>query len=125
MNARIHVLIALASVTAAALPGCAKKEKEASTKTEPAHVARHIDESDLNTITLTERAESRLGIQLAETTMTEVRRKRTVGGEVVLPPGRMITVSAPIAGTLLAPTEGSVPAPGDLINAGQAVESAA
>ena len=108
MNTRI-VLIVFAIVAAGALLGCNKTEK-GSTKTEPARVAHHVDENDLNTITLTERAEARLGIQLAETLMTEVQRKRAVGGEVILPPGQTIIVSAPIAGTLLAPAGGSVPA---------------
>ena len=99
--------------------GCNKSTKQVSTKTEPAHVEHHIAEHDLNRLTLTERAEQRLGIALAEVRLTEIQRRRSVGGEVMIPPGQTITVSAPIAGTLSAPAAGKVPAPGTRVEAGQ------
>ena len=74
-------------------------------KAAPAHVAHHIEAHALTTLTLTEKAESRLGIALAETKLAQVTRKRTIGGEVLVPPGKTVLVSAPIAGTLLAPTD--------------------
>jgi len=121
MNTTAHLKLVLVAIVAASPLGCGKTEKQASEKVEPAHVAHHVDENDLNTITLTEQAESRLGIQLAEVKLTEVKRKRTVGGDVILPPGQMISVSAPITGTLLAPASGRVPAAGAEVQAGQAV----
>lgn len=120
MNKQSHLSIAMI-VVVALLAGCNKPAKPASSKAEPAHVAHHIDEADLNTITLTEQAEQRLGIQLAETTFTELQRKRTVGGEVMVPPGQTIIVSAPIAGTLSAPDRSATPVPGSHVEAGQAV----
>lgn len=121
MNRQVYRSITMAVAVAALLAGCNKPAKPAASKTEPAHVAHHVDEADLNTITLTEQAEQRLGIQLAETTFTELQRKRTVGGEVMVPPGQTIIVSAPIAGTLSAPDGGATPAPGSHVEAGQAV----
>ncbi|MEO8495415.1 MAG: efflux RND transporter periplasmic adaptor subunit, partial [Planctomycetota bacterium] len=88
---------------------------------EPAHVDHHVDEEDLNTITLTERAEQRLGIQLAETMLTEIQRRRSVGGEVLLPPGQTVIVSAPMAGTLAVPPDGTIPTPGSRLEAGQTI----
>lgn len=121
MNRRISAVTVLAIAAAVSLAGCNKSEKQGAPKAEPAHVEHHVDEKDLNTITLTEQAEKRLGIQLAETILTEVRRKRTVGGEVILPPGQTILVSAPIAGTLSLPTGGSIPVPGSRVESGQAI----
>ncbi len=101
--------------------GCQKAVKPSAAKMEPAHVEHHVNEQDLNRITLTEQAEQRLGIQLAETVLTEIQRRRTVGGEVLLPPGQTITISAPIAGTLSNPPGTTVPIPGNRIEAGAKV----
>jgi len=117
MNGRRNTAIGLVVATAVVAVGCSKSSQQTSSKTEPAHV----DESDLNKITLTEQAEQRLGLQLAEITLAEIQRKRSVGGEVMLPPGQTITASAPIAGTLSAPPNGTIPAPGSRLEAGQAV----
>lgn len=101
--------------------GCQQKEHSTATKTEPAHVAHHVEETSLNTITLTARAAERLGIQLADVQRVTLRRKRTVGGEVVIPPGQTIIVSAPIAGTLAAADGATLPAPGTHVSAGQSL----
>lgn len=117
---RIRLLL-LAIAVATVLPGCNKPAKQSPPKIEPAHVEHHVDEQDLNRVTLTAQAEERLGIQLAETLFTEVQRRRTVGGEVLLPPGQTIMVSAPVAGTLFEPSVGTVPVPGNRVEAGQAI----
>jgi len=119
MNTRSKVLLIVLASAAATSLGCNKSDTQALPKTEPAHVDRHVDEQDLNTITLTERAAERLGIQLVATRLAEIRRKRTVGGEVMLPPGQTIIVSAPIAGTLFLPAGGTAPVPGSRVRAGQ------
>jgi len=103
--------------------GCQKAADVTHTTTEPAKVAHHVEEQSLNTISLTEKAEQRLGIRLAEVQLSDVRRKRTFGGEVVIPPGQTIIVSAPIAGTLSAPEEAAVPSPGTKVTAAQPVFS--
>jgi len=122
MNRQVHLSIAITVVvTGASLAGCNEPAKPAASKTEPAHVDHHVEEADLNTITLTEQAEQRLGIQLAETKLTEIQRKRTVGGEVLLPPGQAIIVSAPMAGTLSTPSGSTIPVPGSRVEAGQAI----
>jgi RND family efflux transporter MFP subunit len=121
MSKRHHDRIVLVLIAAVSLIGCNQSQQAASSKTEPAQVAHHVEESALNTITLTEQAEARLGIALAKAQMVDVRRKRTMGGEVMLPPGQTIVVSAPIAGTLSAPSGGAVPAPGERLQAGQPV----
>ncbi|MBC8352300.1 MAG: efflux RND transporter periplasmic adaptor subunit [Planctomycetes bacterium] len=116
---RIRLLSLLVSLTL--FIGCNKSAKPDVSKKEPAHVDHHVDEQDLNKITLTEQAEKRLGIQLVETALTEIQRRRTVGGEVLLPPGKTITISAPIAGTLSHPPGTTAPVPGNRLEAGSTV----
>jgi cobalt-zinc-cadmium efflux system membrane fusion protein len=119
MNHRLA--LAVCAVFLAVTVGCKQGTKPASKKTEPAAVAHHVTEDSLNTITLTEQAEQRLGIQLANVQLLDVRQKRTLGGEVVIPPGQTVVVSAPVAGTLSAPANGETPAPGSVLSAGQAI----
>src|SRR5688500_15887605 len=69
----------------------------------PASVANPTTEAALTTITLTPEAVQRLGIATTVVESVAVRATRTVGGEVMSPPGRAVTVSAPVAGTVVAP----------------------
>src|SRR5215217_5798315 len=72
----------------------------------PATVAKVLKEEDLLTITLTPEAARRLGIETARVEKKPVPRARTFGGEVIAPPGQTILVSAPLNGTLKAPSGG-------------------
>lgn len=75
-------------------------------------------EGDLITVTLTPEAETRLGIRTAAVELKTVARTRSLGGETVVPPGRDLVVSSPLAGTLGGPTP---PQAGARLAAGQAV----
>jgi RND family efflux transporter MFP subunit len=86
--------------------GCTKEPKSKAKPPSPAKVQNAVKEKDLTTITLTEDAESRLGIQTATVEYRAVEKQRTFGGEIIPVSGRSITVSAPLAGTLL-PVESS------------------
>lgn len=119
MNHRLA--IAVATVLTAVVGGCDQGQKAAPEKTEPAEVAHHVTEDSLNTITLTEKAEQRLGIKLEKVQRLDVQQKRKVGGEVVLPPGQTVIISAPVAGKLSSPADNTIPAPGTTVSAGQAV----
>ena len=116
-----HILTSL-GICIAVGGGCHKASDSGHKKSKsPAKVAYPGDEQSLNTITLTEQADQRLGIDLAEVVVADVTRKRAVGGEVVIPPGQTISVSAPIAGTLSAPEDAAVPLPGSQLALGQPV----
>ncbi|MBN2475268.1 MAG: efflux RND transporter periplasmic adaptor subunit [Pirellulales bacterium] len=117
MNYRACVAIVV--LVAASTSGCGRREADKPAEAEPAKVAHHVEEQSLNTVELTPKAEQRLGIQLAETQFVQVQRRRTVGGEVVIPPGQTIIVSTPIAGTLAAPENAAPAAPGAEVTAGQ------
>jgi cobalt-zinc-cadmium efflux system membrane fusion protein len=86
----------------------------------PVNVAKVVKEDDLNTVTLTEDAEKRLGLTLGPVEKKAVRRVRVYGGEVTIPAGRTILVAAPLGGTLKAPT-GGVPRVGSAVKVGQPV----
>ncbi len=86
----------------------------------PAAVPTVAKEDQFAAVTLTADGEARLAMQTGKVERKSARRVRVYGGEVTVPPGRAILVSAPIGGTLVAPTAG-VPRPGQPVTAGQPV----
>lgn len=78
--------------------------------TPPAAVTTVVKEGDLNTVTLTEVAEQRLGLTVGAVETKAVRRVRVYGGEVTIPVGRTILVAAPLGGVLKAPAGGAIQA---------------
>ncbi|MFO0803104.1 MAG: efflux RND transporter periplasmic adaptor subunit [Gemmataceae bacterium] len=99
----------------------AKPSSSSGEKPPPAAtVSKVVKEDDLNTVTLSEAAEQRLGLKLAAVEKKTVRRVRVYGGEVTIPVGRAILVSAPLGGSLKSPA-GGVPKAGQVIKAGQPV----
>jgi RND family efflux transporter MFP subunit len=79
-----------------------------------------LKEADLAKVTLTAQAAARLGIELAEVEFKDSPRYRTYAGEIVLPPGQALQVTAPVAGTVSAPS-GGLPGVGAHLRRGQAV----
>ena len=78
-------------------------------------------ESELATITLTKESEERLGITTVPAEIRRVQQQRTFGGEVVVPSGRSIMVSSPVAGIVSPSGSTKLPAPGSRFKAGEAV----
>jgi len=116
---RVILSLVIAAVFIAS--GCGSK---ASTKTKPvspAKVEMVPHESDLATITLTKEAESRLGIATIPSELRRVQQHRTFGGEVIVPSGRSIMISAPMAGVVSAVGGSRLPAPGSKVKAGDVV----
>lgn len=89
----------------------------------PSTVEAHPDESTIFLVTITDAAYERLGITTAAVRTEVVSRQRTFGGEVLAPIGNVVTVSAPLTGTLSPLSEGSMPQPGATVTAGQPVFS--
>ncbi len=75
----------------------------APTSTKPVTPSTVTKEDQLTTVELTEAAAQRLGVQTAVVEMRPMPRFRTYGGEVMLPTGATIVVSAPVAGILQLP----------------------
>lgn len=86
---------------------------------EPAKVEMKPNEGMAAVVTLTEKADGRLGIEVAAASRQSVRRRRTVGGEVVLPDGAAVIVSAPVAGRVTMAADAA--RPGSRIEAGAAL----
>jgi RND family efflux transporter MFP subunit len=104
----------------ALLPACSSP-RPVEKAPPPAKVASPVKEADFSSVTLTAEAEARLAIETAVVEERELPQVRAVGGEVVAPPGRAVTVAAPLAGTVLAPAGGGVPTAGARVAKGQAI----
>jgi RND family efflux transporter MFP subunit len=103
------------------LSGCQPTSSPAAAApkaTPPAKVEASVKEADLATVKLTPQAEIRLGIALADVERKAVPRTTTYGGEVIIPPGRLIIVASPFIGTLKPPPGGKVPTPGQAVKEG-------
>ena len=88
------VVVALVTV------GCSGAGSQQAVHEAPATVAHPRTEAELSTITLTPDAVKRLGIQTVAVKTDSAASTRTLGGEVVVPAGRSVVVTAPVAGTL-------------------------
>jgi cobalt-zinc-cadmium efflux system membrane fusion protein len=114
--ARYHRILTLMTGWSLLLAGCEQGSKAAVAKSPaPSKVATPVKEDSLNTITLTPEAEQRLGIQFAAVEMKPVQQIRTYGGEVALPTGASVIVSAPVGGTLQPPPRSKMPKVGDVL----------
>jgi membrane fusion protein, heavy metal efflux system len=109
-------------ITCAALYACGGDDAAPAKAAAPAVIANPVAEGNLTTLTLTPEAVSRLGIETATTAIETVSRTRSVGGEVIAPPGGAVSVTAPAAGTLQAAGSG-VPRPGTRVTRGQPIFS--
>jgi membrane fusion protein, heavy metal efflux system len=112
----IGALVAVAAV--AAWQWSSPKPVDKTKPAEPATVAHPLKEGDVNTIVLTDSAMQRVAIQVAPVKVAAVGRTRVYGGEVMVKPGLLAIVSAPVSGTLEL-AAGELPNPGQKVTAGQ------
>ncbi len=112
---RIGWVIALC--TGPLLSGCDGKTKTATVSEKPAKVEKLPVETDLATISLTSDADRRLGITTAAVIRREVTRRRTLGGQAVVPSGRTIVVTAPLAGVVTRVGLPAIALPGSTVSA--------
>jgi len=120
MNARnlFPILLAI-SVAHSGCGAPSNSNKAASEK--PAKVDRHVDEGSLNHVTLTSKAKERLGVVTVAVERVELQRRRTVGGDVMVPPDQLITVSAPLTGKILPIAKAAKIRPGTRVRRGAAI----
>lgn len=83
--------------------GCG--ETTAHPHAEPATVQNPVPESSLTLVQLTPEAVERLAIETGVVEGYDGLARRRTGGEIVIPPGRTVTVSAPVAGVVRMPAE--------------------
>lgn len=84
----------------------------------PATIPKPFKEDQATAITLTPEAEARLGIKTAVIARKPMKRVRQFGGEVLVPSGKSVIVSAPLAG-ILKPIPGITLAAGLPVKAGK------
>ncbi len=101
-----------------ALVGCQKADKPQAETVKPAQVEKLPVETELATITLTADADRRLGITTAEVTEREITQRRTFGGQAMVPAGKTIIVSSPLAGIVVRSGTDAIPVPGTRVEAG-------
>ena len=103
-------------VLAFLMAGCSGSGSEPAAHATPATVEHPRTEAELSTIKLAPEAEKRLGIETVTVRVDSAPSTRTLGGEIVVPEGRGVIVTAPIAGTL---TGGAGPRPGARVRRGE------
>lgn len=97
------------------------KTVDKTTKAAPAAtVDRKVKEDELNVVTLTSAAEQSLKVETKPVERKRVPRARSYRGEIAVPAGQTIQVSAILGGLLKAP-EGGVPLPGTKVKKGQII----
>ena len=97
------------------------KKGDSSAKTPPASVANAVRETALTTVTLSESAVHRLGVEVAPVIEKTVQRTRVFGGEIMVPSGQSVVVAAPWGGTLSPGNPDKPLAPGMAVRQGETV----
>jgi RND family efflux transporter MFP subunit len=115
----IIFVLSLASAFLGLAPVSCERPSETK-KTSPASVANPVVETSLTTITLSERAEERLGVETTKAEFQQISDVLEVGGEIMAPPGKALTIAAPAAGTVLH-SDGPAIQAGSIIKKGQSV----
>ena len=87
-------------VLAVLVAGCSRPDPAPAKHENPATVEHPRTEAELSTIKLTADAVKRLGIETVTVRTDAAPATRTLGAEVVVPEGRSLVVTAPVAGTL-------------------------
>lgn len=82
------------------LSGCADVKKDQKAEG-PAKMSNPGKESDINTLTLQPEAVKRLGIETTVADTGEVNLSRVYSAEVMSVPGQTVSLTAPVAGTLM------------------------
>ena len=85
---------------AVVLAGCSGRDSNGGGHAAPATVDHPRTEAELSTVKLTPDAAERLGIETVAVSSDFAASVRTLGGEIAVPEGRSIVITAPVAGTL-------------------------
>ena len=100
------------------MAGCSRGGSKEAAHEAPATVEHPRTEAELSTIKLSADAVKRLGIETVVVRTDSAAATRTLGGEIVVPEGRGVVVTAPVAGTL---TGAAGPPPGARVRRGERV----
>ncbi|MFC2161442.1 efflux RND transporter periplasmic adaptor subunit [Acidobacteriota bacterium] len=87
----------------------------------PATVENSIEESKLATVTLSQKAEERLGIEIFSVEIRNMPGRIKIGGEIMASPGNDVIISAPMAGTVLKIEGSQIPTAGKFVKRGDPI----
>lgn len=87
----------------------------------PAKVKNAVQESALSTVTLSTKAEERLGIDISQAAYRKIPQILEIGGEIMAIPGNNAQVAAPVAGTVLKSHSGEFPRAGKIVKGGEEI----
>jgi RND family efflux transporter MFP subunit len=99
-----------------AAAGCSGGGPSGAAHEAPATVEKPQKEADLTTVKLTQEAVDRLGLRTVKAATESAALTRTLGGAVVVPEGRGVVVTAPVAGTVM---DASGAKPGARVRSGE------
>lgn len=100
---------------------CGRNHGAAEESQKPAKVEKAVQESALSTVTLSPRAEERLGIEISLVESRSLPGSLELGGEIISVPGSDIRISAPVAGTVLNSKSGKAPPAGKYVKRGEEI----
>ncbi len=101
--------------------GCSQKHDAKATSEKPAKVESYPSEADAYRIILTPKAEERLQIRTVPASRQSVQRVRLLGGQLLVPDGGRVVVTAPLTGTLSSLDAAATPVAGQYVIADEAL----
>ncbi len=116
---RARLLSPIALILVITVAGCTKNPGKKGSGEKPAIVEAHPSESDIYRVVLTPKAEERLQVSTVKASMQAVPRVRLLGGQLLVPDGGRVIVTAPLTGTLSSRDSVPVPIAGQHIKASQ------
>lgn len=118
MNRKVFLLIL---VSLLAFHFCGNNEVPGEGTQKPAKVSNAVEESALSTVTLSPKAEERLGIEIAPVEYKKLPGSIELGGEIIPVPGSEARVSAPVSGVVLHAISGKIPPAGKFVQKGEEI----
>lgn len=100
---------------------CGKGHQPFEKSQPPAKVENAVKESALSTVTLSPKAEERLGIEISTVENRKLPGSLKLGGEIISIPGNEVKVAAPVAGTVLKSKFGKIPPAGKFVKRGEEI----
>ena len=100
---------------------CGKGPQGSEKSQVPAKVENAVQESSLSTVTLSPKAEERLGIEVSSVESRTLPGSLELGGEIISVPGNDVRVSAPVAGTVFTSKSGKIPQAGKFVKQGEEI----
>lgn len=116
-----HKIFIIVLVSFIAFYSCGKSQGPAEESQKPAKVANAVEETALSTVTLSPKAEERLGIEISPVERKKFPGSLELGGEIIPVPGNEARVSAPVPGIVLRTKSGKTPQAGKFVKQGEEI----